>query len=176
MHWKLIPNKFFLWGFQKNRDIFRISYILRKMQKRVHQIVSTEWRCVESLRSCRDDLERFGIHLIIRKKQRIWTENSKRLTVVGTLRSCRLSGRLVEIWDPSYPLLKFSTGSSQEYQESPNLLQIGQSLKGVAHGTQSAKLINYFLFNFNLFVLKGRMSLKGGIRYFSSGWSSINAT
>ena len=56
------------------------------------------------------------------------------------------------------------------HKKSSNLPQIDQSLKGVAHGPASAKIINYFLFNFNLFVLKGRMSLKGGIRYSSMIW------
>ena len=112
---------------------------------RVYEAVATTWRDLGSILS------------FVKS-----TENSKILTVRWDF--TKLSGRLVEIWDPSYPLLKFSTGSSQEHQKSPNLPQIGQSLKGVAHGPESAKIINYFLFNFNLFVLKGRMSLKGGIR------------
>ena len=117
---------------------------------RVSEAVATTWRDLGSI-------------LSFVKSTEICTENSKILTVRWNI--TKLSGRLVEIWDPSYPLLKFSTGSSQEHQTSPNLPQIGQSLKGVAHGPESAKIINYFLFNFNLFVLKGRMSLKGGIRY-----------
>ena len=61
-------------------------------------------------------------------------------------------------------LVKIFNRIVSKHQKSSILPQIDQSLKGVAHGPESAKINNYFLFNFNLFVLKGRMSLKGGIR------------
>ncbi len=69
MHYKLIPNKFFLWGFRKFASILGIVCRLRKPQKSVHKSVPKDRRCTESLRGYRDDSKSFGIQRILRKTQ-----------------------------------------------------------------------------------------------------------